>query len=511
MSKNQTLRQVEAELRRRRSEDPLALVYKPHQFQELIHKSTAPITVCTGANRSGKSYSAVAEALFWCLGRSSYAVLPEPPNTVWYVLPTTGQHTRNIEPILNQLVPVDQIASENKRDRIMKFKNGSSLYFMSADQRQRRLAGASVDLVIIDEPIPYNIFQELQARTIDTNGRILIVMTPVDDQPDRWIWVRDKLFIPWQVGERKDINFISMPIADAQGKSLVPHLSDKQIKDFERKYPDPQDRAVRMYGQFVTRAGSVFKSFDRKVHVIKRFDIPQGWTRWISVDPQYHRFAALFMAADSKGNYYVTDEYFSQDEPMAYRAERIKAILGHTQKSVPCYVDSANPQDIAELNYWFNKVGAKIGATKLPMAKRTDQLILRVQSMLEPQTERVYSPYSDRKGIKGAPRLILFDDLISTWYDGDQKIQTSRLIWEIQRLTWASTSGLESKPDKNSAGGGDMIDALLYGCSIMASGIPQQERADPYRGMPAVDAEIWREMDRMDKRDRLGIAWRFAD
>lgn len=168
-------------------------------------------------------------------------------------------------------------------------------------------------------------------------------------------------------------------------------------------------------------------------------------------------------------------------------------MLGEVDKSIPCYVDSANPQDIAELNYHFNKIGAQIGAMPLPMKKRIDQMVLRVHSMLEPQEERKYNFHTDRRKISGAPRLMMFDDLISTWHDGDNKIQASRLIWELQRLTWKM-----NKPDKNSAGGGDMTDCLIYGCSILAVGKNPLELIDKYKGMTDVDAEIFKIMDRGD-------------
>jgi len=500
-----TLRQVEDEIRRRKMVDPLKHVYTPHEFQLSIHKSRVPITLVLGGNRTGKSYAAVAEAILYCLGRSTYAETPDPPVNVWYVMPTTGQFVRNIEPILNKLLPQQEISSQNKRDRMYRFKNGSTLHFMSADMRQRRLAGASVDLVIVDEPINHNIFVELQARIIDRRGRILLVMTPVDDKPDTWLWVRDELYIPWETEERKDVAVIYMPVADSEGNPCVPHFTREDIQRMEEQWPDPNVRAARMYGHFVTRTGLVFGTFDPALHVITRFDYPDTWHKWIMIDPQYHRFACLFFVADPDGNYYITDEYYSQDEPLAHRSQRIKSILGRVDKDVPCYVDSANPQDIAELNWHFGRIGAQIGAMAIPMRKRIEQMVLRVHSMLEPVQERQYSIYSDRRKVYGAPRLTLFHDLISTWNEGDRKIEGSRLVWELRRLTWDN----QHKPDKNSAGGADCIDALIYGCSIPAVGRSDDAVMNPYAHLSPTDAMIMRQMDRMDQATDREEKWRF--
>jgi hypothetical protein len=361
------------------------------------------------------------------------------------------------------------------------------------------MQGASVDFIVCDEPMPKPVFEELTARLMDRKGRMLMVLTPVDDKPDNWIWVRDDLYIPFETGERKDVNIIYMPVADAEGNSLVPHFTNDDIRRMEERWPDPAVRAARMYGHFVTRAGLVFGSVDPKIHTVPRFPIPDTWDRWIAVDPQYHRFAALFFAADDEGNYYVTDEYYSQDEQLAYRAQRMKAILGPRKLAVPCYVDSANPQDIAELNYHFNQIGAKIGAIKLPIQKKVEQMILRVHSRLEPSDRRKYHWRTGRKNIYGAPRLLFFNDLMSTWDNGQERIQASRLMWELKRLSWSKNGS----PDKDSAGGADCCDALVYGCSIAAQGRPADELNDPYKDMKPEDAIIWRAIDMMEERERI--------
>ena len=501
-----TLRQLENELRRRQREDPLSTVYSPSNFQLEVHKSRAPITCVFGGNRIGKTYVAVAEAILYCLGRSTYSETPEPPVNVWYVLPTSGQFERNIEPIWRLLCPDDVVQKELQRPRMFRFKNGSTLHFMSADMRQRRLAGASVDLVICDEPLHKSVFVELQARTIDRKGRMLMVMTPVDDKPDNWIWVRDDLYIPWEIGERKDIDVIYAPVADAEGNSLVPHFNNDDIKRMQQQWPDPQVRAARMYGHFVMQSGLIFHQFDPKVHEIPAFTFPDSWHKWIVVDPQYHRFAALFYVADEDGTYYIYDEYFSQDEPLATRAMRMKEKLGeHDGPVVPVYVDSANPQDIAELNWHFNRIGARMGAVSLPMKKRVEQMILKVQSMMEPDEKRKYHLRTSRRNVYGAPRLLLFDTLESTWKGASARVvKASRLKWELRRLVW----GNNYKPNKTSAGGADMIDALAYGCSILAVGRSPNDQPDQYAEMEPFDANIHRAMDRMNKEDEREERWR---
>lgn len=449
-----TLRQAEMELERRRREDPLKHVYEPHTFQEEIHRSRAAVTCVLGGNRTGKTYAAIAEAILYALGRSTYAEVPEPPNTVWYVVPTSSVFKDAVEPILEELMPWGRVQHHNKKYKRYKFDNGSVLVIKSSDQRQKRLVAAAVDLVVADEPMPKPVYEELMARLISTGGRMLMVLTPVSEKIDEWLWVRDELYVPWQVGERSDVDVIHMPVLDQDGEPAVPHLTKAQVDQMARQYPDPETRAARMYGEFIVRGGLVFKGLEEDVNVIERFDIPHHWHSWLVCDPQYHRFAVLYFAADDRGNYYVTDEYFSSDEPMARRAERIKALVGAQDRHIPMYVDYANPQDIQELNYHFNRLSVDVGAVQLPEQKRVEKMILRVHAMLEPDPDRPYHPATGRGDVYGAPRLMIFNDLQSTWEHEGRHVRGSRLLWELKRLTW----GNRNKPDKDTAGGGDCTD-----------------------------------------------------
>lgn len=502
---SKTLSQIADEISRRRHEDPLAHVYQPHQFQEQMHKDRHRITLVLGGNRTGKSWGAVTEALHYCLGRSHWAEVPEPPNIVWYVMPSLTMFRRAINPILRELTPMGEVRKWDKQTNVIYFNNGSELHLLSSDMRQRRLQGASVDFIVMDEAQKQEVFEELLARVFDRKGRILMVLTPVDEIEANWIWIRDVLYIPWECGERQDIHVVFMPVADEDGNPLVPQYTREDIERLEEMYPDPQVRAARLYGNFVTRSGLVFSGYDPEVHHLPRFDVPSNFTRWIVVDPQYHRFAALYFAADEFGRYYVTDEYFSQDEPLATRAKRMMGILGPVDgPTIPAYVDSANPQDIAELNWHFDRIQAPIGAVPLPMKKDVDKMVLRVHSFLEPSERRKYHPVTSLGGISGAPRLCFFEDIYSHWKIRDRAMSSSRLLWEMKRLVWDQNTG---KPDKKSADGADACDCLIYGCSIMATGFQKEVDDDWKKGLPPVDVLIWEAIQREEIREKRGDVW----
>jgi Terminase large subunit, T4likevirus-type, N-terminal len=500
-----TLREVQLELQRRESEDPLSLTYKPHAMQVEAHRCRRPIHLVIGGNRSGKSWFGVAQALIYAIGRTAYGVVPKPPVVIWYVMPSLTMFRRTILPIFRRLVPQKEIRRFGKRDNVVYFHNGSEIHFLSADMKQRRLQGASVDLVIMDETPEEAVFQELQARVLDRHGRIIVIFCPIEEEEGhakRIQWIKDQLLVPYNTGDRQDIDVTYMPVADRDGNPLVPHFTKDDIKRMEMQWPDPATRAARMYGEFMSRTGLVYRSYSNDVHMVEPFDVPDEFARWAICDPQYHRFAVLFFAADDKGFYYVTDEYFSQDAPLAHRAERMKLIIdptGDRKKPIPLYVDSANPQDIAELNWHFQRIKAPIGAAALPFKKTIDGSILRVQAMLEPDDDRLYPKVTGLGDVTGSPRLLMFNRLHSSWKLGNRDIEGSRLLWEMQRLIWGSNG----KPDKSSADGADCCDCLGYGCMIQATGAKPTESDAWMRKIPLADVVTWKAIHAADQRRQL--------
>ena len=197
-----TLEELVAELSRRERQDPLAEVYDPTDNQLRVHRSRTQVTIAQGANRAGKTTSLVAEALYYCLHRPVHAELPDAPVTVWYVMPSLGMFQRVIYPILTQFLPWGVVQSfPTKPAPVITFTNGSTLHFLSGDMRQRRLQGAKVNLVIMDETPDEGAYDELQARTMDTRGRILLGFLP--DQASGWVDTR--LVIPAQIGDLKTL------------------------------------------------------------------------------------------------------------------------------------------------------------------------------------------------------------------------------------------------------------------------------------------------------------------
>ena len=166
-------------------------------------------------------------------------------------------------------------------------------------------AGATVDLIIVNEPPPAKIWAENEARTRG-GGRIAAFLTPLhlsaymhkivhDDYPD---------------GE---VFYTEAPIwdncADIPGKRG--QLARRKIESMVRgwKAQDPLEAESREMGKFVHLAGAVFKIYSDK-HVVPNMPIEKNWNIYQIVDHHPHKPAvAVWLALTPLNIIYVFAEY----------------------------------------------------------------------------------------------------------------------------------------------------------------------------------------------------------
>lgn len=294
---------------------------------------------------------------------------------------------------------------------------------------------------------------------------------------------------------------------------MVPHMSREQIIRLAQATRDPDERAIRVFGEFRGRSGGVYKAFDSEVHVVPAFKIPKYYEVWGGVDPGYHGFAAVCFAMDPQGRVYVPLEFFSQQESHTARATALWDALQRVfslddDDYFVFYCDTANPQDILELNSWALNAGARMVFASLDHGlKAREAGIQRVQEYLSPIKERT-TPHEVKrpKPEKGEPMLYFFDNLHSSWEEEEDLVATSRLLWELQRYVWRKVRKNDAHPtdaDEKSAGGAHALAALRYGIMARMGAPEAPEEHDPRaKWDPLVKAH----MERIEERQLAEMA-----
>lgn len=172
-----------------------------------------------------------------------------------------------------------------------RFKDGTQMDVYSWQQGITTHAGASVDILFLDEPGPRAIYDEATAR-LRSGGPVVWGMTPVDGRGGTSAdvaWIFDQIV---QAGEGAS-NDRSWRVCygDAEDSCIthgvrgrVPH---EVIEDRMRRWQhDPTVLKARFFGRHALELGRVLKYWDEKRHLFtdEEYRLLPGWPRYGSMD-----------------------------------------------------------------------------------------------------------------------------------------------------------------------------------------------------------------------------------
>ena len=103
-------------------------IYKPHKYQRAFHKSNARFRTFIAGRRGGKTIAGTLEALSYAYGtKIGNKQKIQTPTHGWIISPTY-QMLKDVNiPVLMEWCNPDTIASWNKSDNRLEFKNGSTI------------------------------------------------------------------------------------------------------------------------------------------------------------------------------------------------------------------------------------------------------------------------------------------------------------------------------------------------------------------------------------------------
>mgnify|MGYP003393945588 FL=1 len=281
-------RQVEAQRSVLRRENAITYYQTMNPDALGVHLSTAKVVPVVGGNRSSKTESALAEAVIQATGivpmslKNVYpAVKLRAPIRVRIICKSL---TNTWEPVIKRklqwwewsgddeqggpnghwgwipkhmLIKGQWDESWSEKYRTLTLTNGSVFQIMSREQDLGDFAGASCHLVVIDEGIDSARYRENLKRTIDCRGRLIIPMTPPDDQAASWdaAWIYE-LYQRGLPGPGKDPDVDSITLFTEKNRVLPKDEIEKTMKDMS----DDQ-REVAMHGRFLHLSGRIYPNY----------------------------------------------------------------------------------------------------------------------------------------------------------------------------------------------------------------------------------------------------------
>jgi phage terminase large subunit len=207
------------------------------------------------------------------------------------------------------------IATYKESDKVFTFLNGSKIKLGYCDSERDVLQyqGIEYDIICMDEATQFTEYQ-FQTLTACLRGandfpkRMYLTCNPGGVGHE---WVK-RIFISkrYKPDENPDdYEFISATIFD--NRILMekdPHYLS-MLNNLDEKL-----RQAWRDGNWDMLAGQYFSEFDRTVHVIEPFAIPDHWKRYRAIDYGLDCLACVWVAVDELNNYYVYREYGEPDK-----------------------------------------------------------------------------------------------------------------------------------------------------------------------------------------------------
>lgn len=282
------------------------------QFIEKVGSDDYFITLFSAANGVGKTF----------VGAHILAHLMFPCGSEWFQYPlfTKWKYKKRVriisEPttIISTLIPIlKEVFPKGRYTMDKKGKNyeywwttdtGWEFEIMSYDQDPKEFESATIGLIWFDEPPPERIYKASVAR-LRKGGEMFITATPLMGSA----WMYDHIICNkfHAKGQRTYIE------ADVES-ACIEHgergfLKHSNIEKMIAEYSEDEKQA-RVLGKFAHLTGLVYKQWDRRVHVIRPFQITQqDYCVYEMIDPHpRNNDAVLWIAIDKYGQKFVCDE-----------------------------------------------------------------------------------------------------------------------------------------------------------------------------------------------------------
>ena len=397
--------------------------------------------VCAG-RRAGKSILAQLIILQWAT---------KSVGTYWIVSPTYRQGKQIHWRGLQQIIPREWVAKKNEVELSITLKNGSIIELKGAENpdalRGVKLRGLVVDEIASIRNWEWLWSEVLRATLTDYEAPCLFISTPkgYNHFYELYLLGGNANNSDGTINQYKSFRYTSYD---------NPYIKAGEIDNAKKELTE--DTFAQEYmADFRKYTGLVYKEFQREVHVIEPFTIPEGWNVYRGIDfGSTNPTACLWIAVDSDENWYVVDEHYATGETIDYHAGLINS---KTKKSISAtYGDPSGAQwidEFAQRGVYITPANKEIG-TQFNSWVRYG--IEKVSEKLKSVPGRIANfPQSKQSpgGQNGMPSLFIFNTCVDTI----REFETYR--WKEKSVTQAQDL---NEPDVPEKANDHAMDALRY-------------------------------------------------
>lgn len=243
----------------------------------------------------------------------------------------------------NHVLPLQKMLKDaahfSEMNKEFSFPSGSRIVlgYCSTESDVLQYQGQAYDVIFLEEATQ---FTELQFRTFTESNRSSGLMKE-RFSPRMYFtcnpggvghnWVKrlfiDKTYLEKEKAE--NYQFIKSTVYD--NKYLMTN-NPEYVENLEN-LPDARRKAM-LYGDWDAFEGQYFEEFNKDVHVIEPFDIPEYWDKYVTLDYGLDMLAVYWIAMDSEGNCFIYREFC---EPNLIISDAAKRILSLTKEKIKVF------------------------------------------------------------------------------------------------------------------------------------------------------------------------------
>lgn len=312
--------------------------FKPNSLQKQVLQSTKPTKIVTAANGVGKSALGVNFAWYRATGFDpTLEAYTKVPVKIYVILDNSSKVEATWMPEFRKWFDLEhEGVTELKHGKTytseIKWRNGSSLTFLSHEMDRVMFESIQCDIVIYDEPPPRWLYIAMTRgqRAKDAQVEKLLIGTPVTQEA---AWIREDFVEPWKEGLLEGVECFTASTSVNEHnlrKGYVAEFS-KDLKENERR--------VRLEGEFAVSDGLAFAHlFSSDLHQITSGELGEWGASWpcvLAIDPHPSKAHAAIII----GRRPTDGRYFILREIKAKLTARQFALKIHTMISTLRVVD----------------------------------------------------------------------------------------------------------------------------------------------------------------------------
>src|SRR3990167_3967654 len=294
------------------------MIQQLHRTQSIVAQDNHDFRIVDCGRQWGKTTLAVEEMKACAYYKKVYPNVLH--NEIAYFA-TTFDQARNIAWAMLKDFAVSAFSRQPNESRLelwLRTKYGElSRITLRGFENIETARGQQFDLLVIDEVAfmrnwQYAWQQILEPTLSFRKGKALFISTPQGFNHFKEMY---------DEGQKGDEYWKSWRFKSDEN----PYLPKERIEQ-ARNTSSPDAFATEYEADFRKYVGLVYKMFDRNIHVLSPFDIPQEWDKYRGIDfGSTNPTACVWIAVDNDGNWFLFDEYYESGKTIDYHAGVIQS------------------------------------------------------------------------------------------------------------------------------------------------------------------------------------------